>query len=198
VRAICFDLDGTLLEFTRDYGDLLADAFRDAAGEVRGEWIETYEEAFYAAFRNHEPDPVRRGFAAVGGPDPDACRAALLRVETGACEPPAGAAEDLDRLGDRYRLGVVTNGVPDWQRHKLRENGLLDRFDAVVASYEAGAHKPDAAPFELAAERLPADAYAMVGDDDADVEGARAAGWAPHRYGGGGFDDLPGAIDWGE
>ena len=34
MRAIFFDLDDTLLRFTRPYEDLLADAFRDVHGEV--------------------------------------------------------------------------------------------------------------------------------------------------------------------
>ena len=61
---------------------------------------------------------------------------------------------------------------------ELEHRDLLDPFDAVVASWEAGAHKPDRAPFDLARERLVADRHAMVGDDrEADVEGARAAGF---------------------
>lgn len=197
MRAICFDLDGTLLHFTRPYREVLSDAFRDVADDVREEWLETYDEAFYEAFRTHEPDPVRGGFAAVEGvSDADALVDALLEREVEACEPPENAAADLTRLAEDDRLGVVTNGVPAWQRHKLRAFGLDGHFDAFVASYEAGAHKPDPAPFRLAEERLDADAYAMVGDDDADVDGAAAAGWTAHRYGGGGFGDLPGALDW--
>ena len=36
----------------------------------------------------------------------------------------------------------------------------------------------------------------MVGDGDADVDGADRAGWAAHRYDGGGFGDLPDALEW--
>lgn len=198
MRALVFDLDGTLLEYPREYGTLLADAFREVTGEAREEWLETYNEAFFEYFSAHDPDPVGRAFAALDtDADPDRFAEALLRVEAETCRPPAGAIADLERLADEYRLGVLTNGLPEWQRHKLRENDLAGRFDAVVASYEAGAHKPDTAPFDLLEERLPADRYVMVGDGDGDVGGADAAGWIPHRYEGSGFGNLPEAIDWG-
>jgi putative hydrolase of the HAD superfamily len=52
-----------------------------------------------------------------------------------------------------------------------------------VTAEEAGAHKPDGAPFELARERVTAEEYVMVGDDyEVDVEGARAAGFVPVHY----------------
>jgi putative hydrolase of the HAD superfamily len=122
--------------------------------------------------------------------------AALFERELAACEPPAGAGADLGRLAGSHRLGVLTNGVPAWQRAKLDASGLAEHFDAVVVSYEAGAHKPAAAPYRLAEERLPADAYAMVGDSDDDVEGAAAAGWSARRYEGEGFGDLPASLPW--
>ena len=78
----------------------------------------------------------------------------------------------------------------------MAASGLDRFFDAVVVSYEVGAHKPDPAAFGVAEKRLPADDCAMVGDSDADVDGADRAGWAAHRYDGGGFGDLPDAFGW--
>lgn len=197
MKAIVFDLDGTLVHFTREYGDVLADAFEAVRGETRAEWVETYDEAFYERFAACEPDPVRRAFARVdGGAAPDDLVAALREREVAMCQPPQDVHVDLERLAGEYRLGVLTNGVPAWQRHKLRAFDLEDYFDVVVASYEAGAHKPAVEPFRLVEERLPADAYAMVGDDDADVDGARNAGWTAYRYDGQGFGDLPDALSW--
>jgi len=36
----------------------------------------------------------------------------------------------------------------------------------------------------------------VVGDADADVDGASAVGWPVHRYDDGGFADLPRAVGW--
>lgn len=188
--AIWFDLDGTLLSFAVPYRDLLEDAVESVEGECRDGWIDRYDEAFERAFAACEPEPARRSFATFSD-EPGRLSVALHRREIEASEPPADAAATLDRLAEHHALGVLTNGPPEWQRAKLRESGLSGYFDAVVASYEAGAHKPDPEPFDLAELRIPADEHVMVGDSAADVEGARAAGWTAVRYEGGAFGDLP-------
>ncbi|MFC7154975.1 HAD family hydrolase [Halomarina halobia] len=196
MKAIFFDLDGTLLHLDRDDGDVLRSAVAAIDGDLLEEAIDAYGGAFFARFDACEPDPIRGAFAEIGGrSDPDEFADALLAREVELSRPPADAEATLARLSAEYGLGVLT-GVREWQEHMLRAHGLFGYFDAFVASYEAGAHKPDAAPFRLAEERLPADEYAMVGDDDADVTGARNAGWTAHRYDGGGFGDLPGALGW--
>jgi putative hydrolase of the HAD superfamily len=95
-----------------------------------------------------------------------------------------------------HRVGVVTNGHPEWQREKLATSGLDRYVDAVVTSYEAGHHKPHPAPFERAADHLAADEYAMVGDSGADVGGAAAPGWATARDGGESLGDAADRLDW--
>ncbi len=193
--AVFFDLDGTLLHYTRDYGDVLADAIRSVEGRVDDGAVEAYNDAFFEAFGARAPDPFRRAFAEVGD-DPDALVESLREREVAACRPPDHARADLARLADEFGLGVLTNGLPEWQRHKLRAHDLEPFFDAVVTSYEAGAHKPDPAPYRLAEARLPADRYAMVGDAEDDVDGARAVGWETYEYHGQGFGDLPGGLTW--
>jgi putative hydrolase of the HAD superfamily len=102
--------------------------------------------------------------------------AVLREVEYVSTEVPGGTRETLSAID--APLGVLTNGLPAWLRGKLAHRDLLSPFEAVVASYEAGAHEPDRAPFDLARERLPADRHVLVGDDrEADVEGAHAAGF---------------------
>lgn len=184
MHAVCFDLDGTLLHFTRSYPDVLRDTFRDVLGESRDEWLETYDQAFYRRFQSCEPRPVERGFEdAVPDADAEDLAATLMDRELEMVTPAPGIHDYLDRLQDAgAAIGVVTNGVPHWQRAKLDAYDLLDSFDTFVASYEVGAHKPDTAPFELADTRLDANYYTMIGDDDADVDGATAAGWNAIRY----------------
>jgi len=194
-RAILFDLDGTLLHLTRGYGEILAEAFRTVEGECRDEWLEAYDEAFFESFTACEPEPARSAFATVSD-DPEALATTLLELEAETNRVPEGAHEDLAALSDRYQLGVLTNGMPDWQREKLRANDLERHFDAVITSYEAGAHKPDPAPFEAAEAALTADAFGMVGDADADVDGASRQGWAAVRYDGQRFREVPSGFGW--
>lgn len=196
MHAVCFDLDGTLLHFTREYGDVLEDTFRDVTGESREEWVETYNERFFERFRSCEPRPVEEAFAETL-PEYDVVELteSLLRHEIEMVAPALGIGELFDTLAaNDVKIGVVTNGVPHWQRAKLDAHDLLTPVDAFVASYEAGAHKPDTAPFRLAEERLGAKHYTMVGDDDADIDGATNAGWESIRYEGDGFELLASAL----
>ncbi|WP_241434289.1 HAD family hydrolase [Natronorubrum tibetense] len=196
-KAIFFDLDGTLLEHRQAYSEILTATFETVEGEAREVWIERYNDVFYELFEAYEPNPVRRAFASIDAcSEPDLLMEELRSREAAACEPPDSVHEDLDRLSDGYRLGVLTNGFEDWQRYKLREHDLEQHFETVVASYRAGAHKPCEAPYRLAEAWLPARAYAMVGDDDSDVDGAINAGWTACRYSGGGFAELPDILDW--
>lgn len=197
-RAVVFDLDGTLLELEQPYSEILAETFERVEGDTRQGWVEQYSDAFADLFGRVEPSPVRRAFASIEGcTDPGSLAETLRRRETAACQPPATARETLEQLSGSHAVAVLTNGMPGWQRHKLREHGLDEHVETVVTSYEAGAHKPDEAPYRLVEERLPAGRYAMVGDSESDIRGGKNAGWATQRYTGGGFGDVPDGIDWG-
>jgi len=203
VRAIYFDLDGTLLQYgDGSVVDAMTAAFETVAGEARDAWLEAYNAGFLERFETCEPAPYRGGVERAraetefdGGVEETA--AALLDAEIELLEPSPGASEALESLAGEYRVGVLTNGAPEFQRAKLAAHGLHEHVDRVVTSYEAGAHKPDSAPFALAERRLGADAYAMVGDADDDVEGAARAGWDALRYEGGELGDVLDALDWG-
>jgi putative hydrolase of the HAD superfamily len=184
--AIFFDVDGTLLRFEGGYEDVLAAAFEAELGTVSDTLLSAYDEAFWAAFEGCEPDPVEQGMAAAldaieRDGDPGALAEALLAAEQRYATVPEGARESLAALSENDRLGVLTNGVGEWQEAKLAHHDLLEHVETVVASVDVGAHKPDPEPFEVARERIDAEKYVMVGDSDEDVEGARAAGFVPVR-----------------
>ncbi len=80
------------------------------------------------------------------------------------------------------RIGVLTNGDRAQQVRKLSVIGLLDMVDAVVASSDLAAGKPDRRAFQALCEVLGSEPSAtlFIGDDlAADVEGAAAAGLLP-------------------
>lgn len=82
-------------------------------------------------------------------------------------------------LASGFRLGIVTNGVPDLQREKLAGCGVADRFHAAVVSGEIDCGKPDPGIFRHICRELgvaPQDCV-MVGDNpERDVAGAINAG----------------------
>lgn len=189
MEAIVFDLDGTLLEIPVPYNEVLRRTFHSVTGESRESWLRTYDERFGTLFGACDPDPVTRAFASVDADaDPERLADTLLDTEAELAEPTAGVRDTLDRLDDEYALAVLTNGMPDWQRRKLRAAGLDHYFDAVATSYDVGAHKPSSDPYRAVERLVGADSYAMVGDSEDDVSGARGVGWKGYRYHGDGFE----------
>ncbi len=84
----------------------------------------------------------------------------------------------LERLRDRFRLGVVSNFTGNLDRC-LDELGLLSLFDVTVDSAILGTAKPEPAIFQRALQALGADAASswMVGDNfEADIRPAAALG----------------------
>ena len=90
------------------------------------------------------------------------------------------ARDTIDTLRDHgIKVGVLTNGLAELQRRKLRRIGLDDAFDAVAISQEIGVSKPDPRAFHAAVAMLGLEPHevAMVGDHlTNDVGGALAAG----------------------
>jgi putative hydrolase of the HAD superfamily len=186
-EVLCFALDGVLVNRTRSDVEILRDVFVAHGIEPTEGVLTTARARFREALESLEPDPYRQSMAAVvdaatdSDADPDDMVTTLREDTYAATTVPEAARESLAGLADDSALAVVTNGPRAWQVGKLDHHDLTDHFEAVVASYDAGAHTPDVAPFDRLRERLPADEYVMVGDGDA-VEGARAAGFVPIEY----------------
>lgn len=193
-RAIVFDLDGTLLHYDRPYAAIFESAVESVEGDVP--WMDRYHDVFFELLEAMDPEPVRSAFERMDdSADAEALRDRLLEAEIEASGLYDGLHEDLVRLAGAHELAVLTNGESAWQREKLAAYDLPRHFDAIVTSYEAGAHKPDPVAFEAVADRLEATQYAMVGDSESDM-GASDLGWATVRYEGQGFGDLPESIEW--
>lgn len=95
-----------------------------------------------------------------------------------AFEEIPGAAAGLDALRAMgLRLACVANWDISLPEHLARV-GLAQRFDTIVSSAEAGAPKPNAAPFLVALARLGVEPSRAlhIGDSPADRIGASAAG----------------------
>jgi putative hydrolase of the HAD superfamily len=181
--AVFFDLDGTVLEFTQPYGQILGETLEDRLGRSSDELVELADRTFTEAFEALEPDPYLRAMEAVArevdrDAEAPALVASLIEHELEATTVPDGGRELFERLAERHRVGILSNGVTDVQETKLEYHDLEDLFDPVVVSYSVGAHKPDPEIFETAKDAVEADAYVMIGDDyGGDVEAAREAGF---------------------
>jgi len=182
-QAILFDFDDTLISLRGCEAEALRRTL-DEAGLMTGlpaDFAETFAaiSAGYWAARSVDGDTqlTREGVTERSWRDflrhfgLDAGRSAQLAAQfwKAFCSSKAllpGAKEVLQRLSESYRLGMITNGYSDSQRGRLEACGLLDFFDPVLISEEAGAAKPDARIFKLALKRLglPPEAALYIGD----------------------------------
>ncbi|MFC7138451.1 HAD family hydrolase [Halosimplex aquaticum] len=185
MAAIFFDVDGTLVRWSGGYGEIIADAFDRAEVTPADDWLAHYNERFFHHFGEFADDPYHRAFTDLCDEypvdaDPRELADALVAAEFDAVEPVPGVERAVEKLAEDHTLGILTNGIPGVQFGKVEEVGLLDYFDARVASHDPDveATKPDRDIFEAAKARVDTETYVMVGDDrEPDVEGARAHGF---------------------
>ena len=124
---------------------------------------------------------------------PDTALAGLAATfEEGILEHPPvlvdGARETLETLSGRYRLGIISDvGFSPGRvlKRVLADYDLLDVFDSLVFSDEAGRSKPHTEVFELTARALSAQPEEIVhiGDlEHTDIVGAKRAGYHAIRF----------------
>ena len=174
-EAVVFDLDHTLAVTRRDRQTLL-DAATDAAGVRRIDRKE-YLAAHGADLATETRAPIFDAILDDG--DPATVAASYRDAINADLEPVAGAESLLADLGERYKLGLLTDGPKRAQYSKLDELGWRDRFDAVVVTGELPAGKPDRRTFETVLDALGVapESAVFVGDNpQADIEGAAAVG----------------------
>ncbi len=196
IAAVLFDLDGTLIEHTRQIEDLCRETFDVFAERLASATHDRFWDTFW--IKNHDlwymaVDGVLAGDVARLYSFVNTLRA--LKVDDRLAEPMLQDWEDriiaatrlfddaltaVGRLSSAgLKLGIVTNGFTTMQSRKIRHHGLDRQVDFVLISEEAGAYKPDRALFDLALARagVAAQQALFVGDTpSADIEGACNAG----------------------
>jgi HAD superfamily hydrolase (TIGR01549 family) len=93
-----------------------------------------------------------------------------------------GAAEAVQRLAQRYRLGVISDSglsTGNTLREFLKRDGILECFTCTKFSDEVGVSKPHTRIFQLTLDRLGAQPHEAVHVGDlthSDIAGAKAIG----------------------
>ncbi|PJE29765.1 phosphoglycolate phosphatase [Pseudooceanicola antarcticus] len=181
MRAVVFDLDGTLADTS---GDMMAAANACFRAEGLGDLLGPEDAA--TALRGGRA-MLREGFSKLGmAPDEDEISRLYLHLLAAYAEDLSththffpGAMEAVERLKlDGFAVAVCTNKPEALARQLLRDLGVLEAFGALIGADTLPVRKPDPEPLREAARRAGGDPArcCLVGDTVTDRETARAAG----------------------
>lgn len=177
-RLVVFDLDGTLIDSSRD----LATAVNRALERVAPGAPRLSDDAVRSFIGSGAGVLIARSLARAGLPCTAEEVLPVFLEEYAAClleetRLYPGTVEALDRLRDRT-LAVLTNKPGDMSRTILTGLGVADRFFRIYGAGDVSARKPDPAGLNRLAQEAgvePGDTV-MVGDSAIDVRTGRAAG----------------------
>lgn len=163
VRAVCLDIDDTLVDYVASArAGLAALVGHDGAWAHWAELTELHHERMLAGevdFETMRLQRTREFFADRGESLSDAEVAAREAVRMDAMRGAWRLFDDALPCLHLLRsaglmLAAVTNASSKHQRSKLATVGLIDTFDVLVIAEEVGIAKPDPAIFHLACRRL--------------------------------------------
>lgn len=213
LRAVIFDLGGTLMYERTGWDGVIAQADEALTNYLRSEGLELNLSTFPREFRNRldkyfrqrEKDLLETTYSFVlrdvlsdkgyGDVAEHVIRTGLDRLfaitQTNWILE-HDALPTLQKLEqDGYRLGLISNAGDDQDVQQLAQRfGIARYFDFILTSAACSYRKPHPRIFELALSNwyfLPSEAV-MVGDNlDADIRGAKGAGlfavWITRRAG---------------
>lgn len=185
IKAVFFDLDGTLFDRDTTVGNLLEEQYVAFATELARIPREDFV-ARVAVLDDHGHRSKPEVYAMV-------CGEFGLPLSLGQtlttdfwdryhddCRPFPGLIETLQELRRRgKKLGIVTNGTSAVQDGTIDALAIRDLMDAILVSEAEGVRKPSPEIFQRAAARVGVQSAecCYVGDHpEIDVAGARGAG----------------------
>jgi len=164
-HSLLFDADGTLFDYDRAETWALSETFAQYGHAFRPGYGDIYRRVNGPLWDALEQGDVTQDRLKV-------LRFEMLFDELGLAVDPAafsdsysrqlgkgtflivGAEDLLARLGDDYRLFIITNGLTDVQRSRFSASAIGRYFVDWIISEEVGFAKPDPRLFDIAFERM--------------------------------------------
>lgn len=193
IKAILWDIDGTLIDFKAGEKAAIKTCFDIfGLGECPDEWVAEYSEINTRYWRLLEQKKMEkpqilvgrfREFFSLHGIDPDVSPAFNDEYQVRLGDTvlfTEGAEETVKALRGRVIQCGVTNGTLVAQSRKLKKSGLDTLLDQIYISEKVGFEKPDPRFFDAVFGGLPGvsrEEIMIVGDSQtSDMEGGRRTG----------------------
>ena len=180
IQAIVFDFDGVLADSEPLH-------LRALQGMLAPLGVALTAEHYYAKYVGYDDAGVFRLLEAEHGWVLDEAKVAALIAQKSAIFDELIARDDvlfpgaiacLDRLGEKYPLGIASGALRHEIEHILQRHGLEGRFRFIVASGDTARGKPAPDPYARAAElhAFPPGACLAIEDSRWGIGAAKAAG----------------------
>lgn len=185
IKAVLFDLDGTLLDrdtsvkkFVEDQHTRLSSVLSHIPKKLYAKRFIELEENGYV-WKDKVYQKLAEELAVRRMPPGELLHDYLTHFKH-YCTPFPNLISMLEELKKKgYRLGLVTNGYGVFQYDTIQALEIKEYFDTILVSEMEGLRKPDPLVFQRAAERLnvKTEECMFVGDHPKnDVEAARNTG----------------------
>lgn len=176
-KAVLFDIDGTMVDSIGAYLEVARVAAAPHGFAVSAEQVRRSLSGGGRFWNEVLPQDLPEREAVMQQMSAHAARAwpGVLREHARVF---AGLAQTLDTLKRAGLLLGIVSGARAEVLELLREDGILDRFDAVVLGADVARRKPDPEGLLkcLASLGIAADQAIYVGDTQIDIQASRAAG----------------------
>lgn len=191
LRTIFFDLDDTLLDFTRAEAAALRRALTEMNAPADNDVLERYHAINAAQWELLEEKKLTREQVLVGRFDILFGELGLRRSARAICERYEGYLAEghwfipgaealLEEIASLYDLYLASNGTAKVQHRRLESAGIARYFRGIFISGEMGADKPSPAFFEKCFAAIPdfsRENALIVGDSlTSDIRGGINAG----------------------
>ena len=190
--TLLFDLDGTLLDFSKTESAALNDAYKKVFGSLPPKTlIPVYHEINTALWQKFEKGSIdinllkKKRFSELFAKlelkaDSESFSRIYLKELGKGGYLLDGALRVLKYCKGKYRIGAVTNGIGDVQRSRIKAAAIGHYFETIVISEDAGIAKPNPAIFDIAFKNMKLNnkkEILMIGDSlTSDILGGINAG----------------------
>lgn len=177
VRAVLFDLDGTLI----DTDDILVERWARRLAPLARAWPRFDPHRAARRLAMSSEGPINWAMTVLDALGLDRVLVNPRKTRLDVEKPVPGTPELVKSLAERFALAIVTSRGHAGAHGFLNQIGLAGSFRAVITCQSTWRIKPHPEPVRRAAAQLgvPAAACLMVGDTSVDIKAARRAGaWA--------------------